>query len=110
MDIKQPWTEQRVAEVVVVVVVIGVVVKMYIGWSLCTFVFTRMPHESYCRRLGSLLLHLCHVFWVLINSLVYWFGGGGGGSGGGGGDCGGGGGGSGGGGGDCGGGGSQAGI
>ena len=34
-------------------------------------VFTRMPGESYRRRLRSLLLYLCHVFRVLINSLVY---------------------------------------
>ena len=33
-------------------------------------VFTRMPGESYRRQLGSLLLHLCYVFWVVINSLV----------------------------------------
>ena len=33
-------------------------------------VFTRMPSESYCRRLGSLLLYLCYVFRALINSLV----------------------------------------
>ena len=61
------------------------------GWSLCTLyacqggvyvpctharvelmylVFTRMPGESYRRRLGSLLLRLCYVFRALINSLV----------------------------------------
>ena len=33
-------------------------------------VFTRMPRESYRRRLRSLLLYLCDVFRVLINSLV----------------------------------------
>ena len=33
-------------------------------------VFTRMPGESYPRRLGSLLLCLCDVFRALINSLV----------------------------------------
>ena len=33
-------------------------------------VFTRMPGESYRRRLGSLLLCLCDVFRVLIGSLV----------------------------------------
>ena len=33
-------------------------------------VFTRMPGESYRRRLGSLLLCLCDVFRALINSLV----------------------------------------
>ena len=40
------------------------------------FVFICMPIamcESYCRRLGSLWLNLCDVFWVLINSLVCWF-------------------------------------
>jgi len=36
-------------------------------------VFTRMPGESYRRRLRSLLLHLCYVFRALINSLVCWF-------------------------------------
>ena len=35
--------------------------------------FTRMPGESYRRRLGSLLLYLCYVFRALINSLVCWF-------------------------------------
>ena len=33
-------------------------------------VFTRMPGESYRRRLRSLLLCLCDVFRALINSLV----------------------------------------
>ena len=32
-----------------------------------------MPGESYCRRLRSLLLCLCDIFWVLINSLACWF-------------------------------------
>ena len=36
-------------------------------------VFTRMPGESYHRRLRSLLLCLCDVFRALINSLVCWF-------------------------------------
>ena len=42
-------------------------------------VFIRMPGESYCRQLRSLLLRLCDVFWALINcvlilnSLVCWF-------------------------------------
>ena len=36
-------------------------------------VFTRMPGESYRRRLRSLLLYLCYVFRVLISSLVCWF-------------------------------------
>ena len=31
---------------------------------------TRMPGESYRRRLRSLLLYLCYVFRTLINSLV----------------------------------------
>ena len=57
---------------------------MYIWRSLCTFslfedvplvefmylVFTRMPGESYRRRLRSLLLHLCYVIRALINSIV----------------------------------------
>ena len=34
--------------------------------------FTCMPGESYCRRLRSLFLCLCDVFWVLINSLACW--------------------------------------
>ena len=34
-------------------------------------VFTRMPGESYRRRLSSLLLYLCDVFQALINSLVF---------------------------------------
>ena len=37
------------------------------------FVFTRMPGESYRRRLGSLFLCLCGVFWTLINSLCWLF-------------------------------------
>ena len=37
------------------------------------FVFTRMPGESYRRRLRSLLLYLCDVFRAVINSLVCWF-------------------------------------
>ena len=32
-----------------------------------------MRGESYCRQLRSLLLNLCYIFWVLINSLVCWF-------------------------------------
>ena len=36
-------------------------------------VFTRVPGESYCRRLRSLLLYLCYVFRALLNSLVCWF-------------------------------------
>ena len=60
--------------------------RMYLWWSLCTsggvyvplvefmyLVFTRMPGESYLRRLRSLLLYLCYVFRALINSLVCWF-------------------------------------
>ena len=58
-------------------------------WSLCTlylshatweyplmefmyFAFTRMPGESYCRILRSLLLCLCDVFRAQINSHVCW--------------------------------------
>ena len=33
--------------------------------------FTRIPVESYRRRLESLLLYLCHVFRELINSLNF---------------------------------------
>ena len=36
-------------------------------------VFTRMPGESYRRRLRSLLLYLWYVFRALINSIVCWF-------------------------------------
>ena len=36
-------------------------------------VFTRMPGESYHKRLRSLLLCLCDVFRVVITSLVCWF-------------------------------------
>ena len=36
-------------------------------------VFTRMPGESYCGWLRSLLLCLYDIFCALINSLVYWF-------------------------------------
>ena len=32
--------------------------------ELMYLVFTRMPDESYCTRLGSLLLCLCYVFQV----------------------------------------------
>ena len=32
-----------------------------------------MPGESYRRWLWSLLLHLCYVFWALINTLECWF-------------------------------------
>ena len=41
-------------------------------WSLCIFVFTCLPGESYRRQLRSLLSHLCYVFRALINSLVCW--------------------------------------
>ena len=40
--------------------------------ELMCLAFTRMPGESYRRRLGSLLLYLCDVFRVLINSLACW--------------------------------------
>ena len=33
-------------------------------------VFTHMPGESYRRRLRSLLLYLCYLFRVPVNSLV----------------------------------------
>ena len=35
-------------------------------------VFTRTPDESYRRRLRSLLLYLCCVFRVQINSIVFY--------------------------------------
>ena len=48
--------------------------RMYLWWSLCTlYLFTRVPGESYRRRLGSLLLFLCDVCRALINSLVCCF-------------------------------------
>ena len=37
--------------------------------ELMYLVFTRMPGESYRRRLRSLLLYLCYVFRVIRNSL-----------------------------------------
>ena len=40
--------------------------------ELMYFVFTRMPGESYRRRLRSLLLCFCDVFPALNNSLVCW--------------------------------------
>ena len=40
--------------------------------DLCTLHFTRMPGESYRRRLGSSLLYLCYVFRTLINCLMCW--------------------------------------
>ena len=46
---------------------------MYLWWTLSLYiylVFTPMPAE---RQLWSLLLCLCDVFQVLINSLVCWF-------------------------------------
>ena len=38
--------------------------------ELTYFVFTRMPGDSYRRRLGSLLLCLCDVFRAVITPLV----------------------------------------
>ena len=35
-------------------------------------VFTRMPADSFCRQLRSLLLCLCDIFWTLNNSLACW--------------------------------------
>ena len=43
--------------------------SVYHWWSI----FTGMPKESYCRQLRSLLLYLCHIGWVLINSLVHFY-------------------------------------
>ena len=45
----------------------------YILVEFMYLVFTRMPGQSYRRRLRSLLLCLCYVFRALINSLVCWF-------------------------------------
>ena len=45
---------------------------MYLWWSMY-LVFTRMPGESYRRRLRSVLLYLCYAFRALNNSLVCWF-------------------------------------
>ena len=42
------------------------------GVPLVEFMFTRIPDESYRRRLGFSLC-LCEVFRVLINCLVCWF-------------------------------------
>ena len=41
--------------------------------TLTRIVFTRMPGESYRRRLESLLLCLCDVFPAVTNSLECWF-------------------------------------
>ena len=41
--------------------------------ELMCLVFTCMPGESYRRQFRSLLLYLCYVFRVPINSLVCWF-------------------------------------
>ena len=60
---------------------------LYLWWSLCTLcllldvllvefmylVFTRMPDESYRRRLRSLLSYLRYVFRALVTSLLCWF-------------------------------------
>ena len=37
-------------------------------------VFTHIPGVSCCKWLRSLLLYVCYIFWVLINSLMCWFG------------------------------------
>ena len=47
---------------------VSVVEFMYLVFT----VITRMPGKSYCRWLRSLSLHLCDVFWVLINFSVCW--------------------------------------
>ena len=47
--------------------------RRYLWWSFCTLYLHRIPGESYHRRLRSLLLHSCDIFWALINSLVCWF-------------------------------------
>ena len=47
---------------------------IYVRLPLVEFIylgFTRMPGESYRRRLSSLLLYLCSVFRTLMNSLAY---------------------------------------
>ena len=45
-------------------------VNSNLGQQFIYLVFTRMPGESYRRRLRSLLLCLCDVFRALMNSLV----------------------------------------
>ena len=48
--------------------------SIYVPLVECMYlVFTRMPGESYRRRLRCLLFCLCDVFRALINSLVCWF-------------------------------------
>ena len=51
-------------------------VRITVGASstsgVMSLVFTLMPGESYRKWLQSLLLYLCYVFQVLINSLVCW--------------------------------------
>ena len=57
-------------------VTVGVLcIYLYAGWELlwAYFVFTHTPGESCRRRLRPLVLCLCGVFRVLINSLVCQF-------------------------------------
>ena len=46
------------------------VINMYLRWSLCPLYLLACQVSS-LRKLRSLLMCLCEVFWVLINSLVY---------------------------------------
>ena len=45
--------------------------QMYI-FEFMYLIFTRIPGETYRRRLRS-LSYFCYVFWDFINSLVWWF-------------------------------------
>ena len=68
---------------IIIIIIITIIWVMFISFAelskdvlLVAFMyllFTRMPCESYCRRLRSLLLFLCDVFRALINFLVCWF-------------------------------------
>ena len=49
----------------------SVIISFFEDVPLVEFMYllsAHMPCESYCRRLGSLLLYLCYVFRALINS------------------------------------------
>ena len=52
------------------VCILGLLFSIIQDVPLVDLVFTRMPHQSYRRLLGSLLMCLCNVFRALVNSLV----------------------------------------
>ena len=67
LDFKQWKLNYRIKENVIYIYIYIIIVPLV---EFVCLVFTRMPGESYRRRLGSLLLYLCYVFRTLINSLV----------------------------------------